>query len=630
MFPIIAARAAALEAPHAETKPSRPHAVLRRCRLRALALACACALTALPPLPAGANSGGEVGKDDFGNPAYIGSTTGSGGHVIIDGGFDGSVYGGYTDAKDVNADTNTVIMTGGTVAGDVIGGYAANGGDVRNSTVIISGGTVRGNVFGGKIDSTKLDKITVILSGSPDLSRCEIHGHYSDNGANVSDTFLIVRTSGLTAKQLSGFSQLIFQLPATFRVDQPALTLTDSWTALFGVEFSLAMRGMSGAGRALGVGDKVVILYNGNGLITASLTITTPNLANVQRGVSVTHDLVIQTDATSIYAQVTSARFNPQTKALSEGHVSGTTLALQGADLAAGKGMEAAGRAVRASLAGGGKGVAAFGALSGGWSRYNTGSHIDVSGFSLLTGLAWGADSVLGQFTTGLFFEYGSAASGTYNSFSNAASVSGDGSSWYMGAGLLARMDFTDCGPGNFYAEASGRAGALNNSYRNDDLRDGDGRRAEFNTSTPYISLHAGLGYIWNLTDALSLDLSAKYFWTWQDSTDPDLSTGETLHFDAVNSHRLRLGGRLTYAVNEHVSPYVGAAWEHEFDGTARATTLGYTLDAPSLKGDTGIGELGLSWTPSATTPLTVDLSVQGYTGIRQGYTGSLMAKWEF
>ena len=412
----------------------RYRAVLRRCRLRALALACACALTALPPLPAGANSGGEVGKDDFGNPAYIGSTTGSGGHVIIDGGFDGSVYGGYTDAKDVNADTNTVIMTGGTVAGDVIGGYAANGGDVRNSTVIISGGTVRGNVFGGKIDSTKLDKITVILSGSPDLSRCEIHGHYSDNGANVSDTFLIVRTSGLTAKQLSGFSQLIFQLPATFRVDQPALTLTDSWTALFGVEFSLAMRGMSGAGRALGVGDKVVILYNGNGLITASLTITTPNLANVQRGVSVTHDLVIQTDATSIYAQVTSARFNPQTKALSEGHVSGTTLALQGADLAAGKGMEAAGRAVRASPAEGGKGVAAFGALSGGWSRYNTGSHIDVSGFSLLTGLAWGADSVLGQFTTGLFFEYGSAASTTYNSFSNAASVTGDGSTWYMAA----------------------------------------------------------------------------------------------------------------------------------------------------------------------------------------------------
>ena len=36
------------------------------------------------------------------------------------------------------------------------------------------------------------------------------------------------------------------------------------------------------------------------------------------------------------------------------------------------------------------------------------------------------------------------------------------------------------------------------------------------------------------------------------------------------------------------------------------------------------MGELGLSWTPSADTPLTIDLSVQGYTGIRQGYTASL------
>lgn len=55
----------------------RYRAVLRRCGLRALVLACA--LTALPPLPAGANSGGEVGTGHWGYPAYIGSTTGSGG-----------------------------------------------------------------------------------------------------------------------------------------------------------------------------------------------------------------------------------------------------------------------------------------------------------------------------------------------------------------------------------------------------------------------------------------------------------------------------------------------------------------------------------------------------------------------
>lgn len=685
----------------------RYRAVLRRCRLRALALALACALTALPPLPAGAaNSGGTVD----GNGDYVGSQTGSNGDVFIDSDVSGSVYGAFaspgsathntvsisggTVTKHVfggysgsngNADCNTVSISGGRIRGDVYGGITFHGGAVRNTVsmtggtvegqvlggysssgsgnttlnrVIISGGTVRGDVIGGwagqsgvSSDNTVIISgstvtgdvyggmkgffstgNTVIISGTPTLNGI-ISGGCADVDA-VSGNLLEVRSSGLQAKNIANFAEYAFLLPATVKPGDTGLLLTEGvatdMTPGGAATFAAGMQGIAGNGPAVKVGDRFTFLRNAAGLNTGDLTLTVRRLADVRQGVTLTADLDVKTDATSIYAQVTGTRVNPQTKALSEGHVSGTALALQGADLAAGKGMDAAGRAVRASLAEGGKGVAAFGALSGGWSRYNTGSHIDVSGFSLLTGLAWGADSVLGQFTSGLFFEFGSATTGTYNSFSNAASVSGDGSTWYMGAGLLARMDFNDCGSGHFYAEASGRAGGLHNEYRNDDLRDGDGRRADFDTTTPYVSLHAGLGYIWNLTDALSLDLHAKYFWTWQDSADADLSTGEALHFDAVNSHRLRLGGRLTWAVNEHVSPYVGAAWEHEFDGTARATTLGYTLDAPSLKGDTGIGELGLSWTPSADTPLTVDLSVQGYTGVREGYTGSFMAKWEF
>ena len=49
-----------------------------------------------------------------------------------------------------------------------------------------------------------------------------------------------------------------------------------------------------------------------------------------------------------------------------------------------------------------------------------------------------------------------------------------------------------------------------------------------------------------------------------------------------------------------------------------------------SLRGDTGIGELGLAFTPSQTLPLSFDLGVQGYVGKREGVTASLQAKWEF
>lgn len=697
----------------------RYRAVLRRCRLRALALALACALTALPPLPAGAeeNMGGEVDSD--GN--FIGIPTtppASGGDVVINTGYNGTVYGGRSSpVSEANATDNKVSVNNGTVTGNVIGGqsekgnakanavyvyggklavvyggvssingitsdnkvimydgeadclYGGGAGDksvpILGNTVIVSGGTVNWQIAGGRSDwGSSVKDNTVILRGSPNLSGCDIFGGVnmstSSTDVVIGNNTLVVETSGLTARSISNFDHYAFVLPDTIQRGAVLLSLSQHIDLTNnGKSPSPDFQSIDVTGdTALSVGDTVTLLKSDAGLTAGTL----PESVSGTQGVtlSYTFALTTETDATgqpvSVVATVmgdedpappmdddtpdtptgneggasVAPRVNPQTKALAEGYLSGVALTLQGADLVAGKGIDAAGRAVRASLAGGGKGLAAFGALSGGWSRYNTGSHIDVSGFSLLTGLAWGADSVPGQFTAGMFFEYGSAATGTYNSFSNAASVSGDGSTWYMGAGLLARMDFNDSGPGHIYAEASARAGALNNKYRNDDLRDASGRRAEFDTSTPYVSLHAGLGYVWDLTDALSLDLSAKYFWTWQDSADSDLSTGEALHFDAVNSHRLRLGGRLTWAVTEHVSPYVGAAWEHEFDGKARATSLGYDLDAPSLTGDTGIGELGLSWTPSATIPLTIDLSLQGYTGVREGYTGSLMAKWEF
>jgi hypothetical protein len=42
------------------------------------------------------------------------------------------------------------------------------------------------------------------------------------------------------------------------------------------------------------------------------------------------------------------------------------------------------------------------------------------------------------------------------------------------------------------------------------------------------------------------------------------------------------------------------------------------------------MGELGLSLKPSQSLPLSFDLGVQGYTGKREGVTGSLQIKLEF
>ncbi len=74
----------------------------------------------------------------------------------------------------------------------------------------------------------------------------------------------------------------------------------------------------------------------------------------------------------------------------------------------------------------------------------------------------------------------------------------------------------------------------------------------------------------------------------------------------------------------------MGAAYEHEFDGKAKATTNGYSIDAPSLRGGTVVGEAGLALKPSRTLPLSLDLGVQGYAGKREGVTGSLRVGFEF
>ena len=142
--------------------------------------------------------------------------------------------------------------------------------------------------------------------------------------------------------------------------------------------------------------------------------------------------------------------------------------------------------------------------------------------------------------------------------------------------------------------------------------------------------LHVGAGYVWNLSDKADLDLYARYLWTHLDSDSLSLSTGERLHFDSVDSHRLRLGARFAYTANEYVRPYIGAAWEQEFDGEARATTNGFDIDRPDLRGSTGMGELGITLTPSSTIPVSIDLGVQGYVGRREGVSGTLQVLWKF
>jgi outer membrane autotransporter protein len=85
----------------------------------------------------------------------------------------------------------------------------------------------------------------------------------------------------------------------------------------------------------------------------------------------------------------------------------------------------------------------------------------------------------------------------------------------------------------------------------------------------------------------------------------------------------------LNYDVSEKVSPFAGASWEHEFDGKTRAKVNDVELEAPSMEGDTGIFELGVSLKPFGSNA-RIELGAQGYAGKREGLTGSALLKLEF
>jgi outer membrane autotransporter protein len=385
---------------------------------------------------------------------------------------------------------------------------------------------------------------------------------------------------------------------------------------------------VDGATPAFNAGDTVILIDGSDGAISGGVD---NDKAHVSHGATLSYVFDVKVEGNQLKAALSGEpSVNPQAKALPEAQLAVMSVIGLGGELAAGQGMGEAVRAARLASLSGGTPLALFTSFSGGRYRLDTGSHVDVSGYSLMAGLAFGADLGPGFLTLGAFFEYGKGSYDTYNSFANAAPVHGSGDIHYVGGGLLGRLDIEGVGPGRLYLEASGRMGRARNSFSSMDLTDYLGRVVRFDSGSRYMGFHVGAGYVWEITDAISLDLHGKYFWTKQEGDSVTLSTGDPVTFKDAYSSRLRLGGRLSFSVSGRVRPYVGAAYEWEFDGKSRATAHGRHIRTPSSRGGTAMGELGLSITPSPSSRFSIDLGVQGYAGKKRGVTGSLALKYVF
>ena len=312
-----------------------------------------------------------------------------------------------------------------------------------------------------------------------------------------------------------------------------------------------------------------------------------------------------------------AARINPQLKALSEGYLSSLMQVTRGGDIVAYNAYQAI------QEQNSNNGLEFFVILSGDHTRYNSGSHIDADGAILTTGLSFKTE----QLILGAFIENGWGNYDSYNTFSNAAKVDGEGKNRYYGLGALAQYNLSN----GVYTDASIRAGRTRTDFSTNDLKNlASGESANYNVKADYLSAHVGAGYQFVINPNNKFDLSLKYLWSNVESNDVKVA-GDQIHFDSLDSHRLRLNGENSYQLNKNISLLTGVGFEYELDGKASATTYGiFDIDAPSVKGTTGLGTLGLSYTPTANNNLSIDLKGTGYVGQREGVSGQIQFEYRF
>jgi outer membrane autotransporter protein len=576
--------------------------------------------------------------------------------VAVSGANNVKVYGGRLDG-DGTASSNSAILNGSTVVGEVLGAAIFGNGDATGNAATLNGAAEARNVYGAAIDgSGDASHNTVNLENTAEIDTGGkvVGGHVGGSGdathntVNVSENVNLASNVTLAGGAVGGtgdaftgntlnlkgwtgsvgsvnnFATYNVQVPQNLAAGAPIVTLTDSASGssnLEGSEIKLFTRD----GAPLADGSDVVVFSGAVGALNLGSGLANGGQSQGQHGIFLLYGLQTALDGGgNLKTSVTGVRVNPQTKALSEGFLSGVAFVNHAADLAAGQGLSDL-RARTGGAGGSATGLVGFGTISYTDSRYETGSHVDVKGYNFLAGLGSSARFPAGTLALGGFFETGEGDYDTSNRFAGYANVKGDGDTRYYGGGVLGRFDFEN----GLYAEGSLRAGRLKNDFSSD-IVDPVGIRAKYDTRGRYVSTHLGLGYGWALNPGARAEVYGKYLWTRQAGDSVTLPTGDPVKFSAVDSQRLRLGGRVTWTLSSQTDVFAGAAWEHEFDADARARVYGYRISAPSLEGDSGMGEIGIVMRPTANSPISLQATLQGYGGDRKGVAGGFNLKYAF
>ena len=577
---------------------------------------------------------------------------------------DAKVYGGYG----ATATDNTVDFASGKVTGTVYGGYAktlpstaAAAATVKNNVVKLGDNAeVVGDVYGGYADAVPGAGIDAATDNTIDLYKATISGvlyggaakdSASKAIANGTGNTLSVRDFGAQAGDFTGVQNLYFYIPegttgtsaATAGTMLTLNNVTHDLNAGGEKDLSHVNVGVQLAGNrpSLKAGDTVSLMkvYKDNTADAAhavAITSDTPlvNKTTGMQGVSLRYNfdlLTREAEAGSgknneLYATVTSASVNPDTKSLVETRAASLAFLTSGSDLLTDAAMTAAmevaatpaseSQAGRARVDGAPKEYRMWAVQNVSSMRLNSGSHVDAKGWGLNLGFAKQRVSGRNTLTYGPFVEYGK---GSYDSYLDDG-LHGSGNMDYLGVGVMAKSQSEN----GAYVEGSVRVGRVKSDYAGTI----DNTHTTYDSSSTYYAGHLGVGQEKQLKNGNVIDTYAKYFFTHQGGDTAKLSTGEVYDFDAADSHRIRFGTRYTSKKGD-ASFYTGLAYEYEFGNDIAASFEGYNTPSPSLTGGTGILELGYRFTPQ-NGRATYGIQLMGMTGKRRGISGGVQMHWAF
>jgi hypothetical protein len=273
-----------------------------------------------------------------------------------------------------------------------------------------------------------------------------------------------------------------------------------------------------------------------------------------------------------------------------------------------------------------------FAGIDGAWAKVDTGGggEYEVSGVNGLLGVAREYKKPGESLLTGFFVEAGYAGYDTDNRIWHDPyyiDMHGDGTLRSIGGGVMLRREWSN----GVRLEGSFRAGQIRNKFHSGDYIDTDtGLAADYELTVPYYAAHVGLARAWMLNEHRRLDIIGRYFWARQEGKGAVLPNGEIVDFDTDDSHRVRLGGRMTFIRDERREWYLGVSGEYELAGGANGSAGGYELDSPTLKGFTGIGELGWIFRSTKDDDFSFETGLQGYIGRMRGISGGVRMEWRF